>query len=139
MAYVWMEARELMAATTGAQGSTCDNCNTSEARCAWNAGCCANCTHSFGVDPRFREGIEWQKPERPPLTLVKSQTLAFRAHALDLTDPLDRLYLELLPIRITTPEAEQVVFAPPHPGEIAALVNEVCPPNTGGFSSEAVA
>lgn len=115
------------------EGPACGNCQQTEARCAWTGGCCDHCQHRFTA--RKREALA----ERPvqvapdsPVVIVPIR-VGVAPHELNLTDPLDKLYLELLPTRPTP--THQVSDA-----DLEALVNEVCP-HTGfrALRDEAVA
>jgi hypothetical protein len=105
------------------QGPTCGKCGKNEATCARLAGCCRHCEHGFSS--RKREALAQRTPapaEAPaPAVVVVPVHVGVRPHALDLTDPLDRMYLELLPTPLPPP-GERASEA-----DLAELVDAVCP------------
>ena len=115
-----------MSITTGdtsrtMQGPTCKHCESSEARCAWMQPCCLSCTHAYGERARRRAKLEARAnpvPAGRPIIACPHPA----PHRLNLDDPIDRLYLELLPTRpgnYSGPPMDHAV--------LMDLVREVCP------------
>lgn len=106
-----------MARAGDMQGPNCKHCEMPESRCAWVQGCCPKCSHFRYMKP----AVEEPKPATVVRVVRVPSEVPPPPHALDMDDPLDKLYLELLPVR---PDPFRIA-APAY--LLAELVDEVCP------------
>lgn len=56
------------------QGPACRQCRTTEARCAWNNGCCGNCSHFKWLDNHGNERAASTMGGRPLAPVVDAVT-----------------------------------------------------------------